>query len=96
MELLLLASVQQNTHLVGRLTLASIQIVHISKYMLASPIGAQLLYLVGYDGLNCIVLTRVISWTGMKVLKHDGSQWKGPGQDEILLRGIAVVRERAK
>ena len=52
-----------------------------------------------------------ISWTGMKVLKHDGSQHHGigilptvpvsrtrkgvaEGKDEILLRGLEVVRSK--
>src|SRR5437016_11173916 len=53
-----------------------------------------------------------ISWTGMKVLKHDGSQHHGigilpavpasrtrkgvaEGKDEILLRGLEVVKSAA-
>ena len=52
-----------------------------------------------------------VMWTGMKVLKHDGSQHHGigilptvpasrtrkgvaEGKDEILLRGLAVVKRR--
>jgi C-terminal processing protease CtpA/Prc len=52
-----------------------------------------------------------VTWTGMKVLKHDGSQHHGigilptvptartrkgvaEGKDEILLRGLAVVKRR--
>jgi C-terminal processing protease CtpA/Prc len=54
-----------------------------------------------------------ITWTGMKVLKHDGSQHHGigippavpvartrkgvaEGKDEILLRGLAVVKSDAR
>jgi C-terminal processing protease CtpA/Prc len=53
-----------------------------------------------------------VSWTGMKVLKHDGSQHHGigilptvpasrtrkgvaEGKDEILLRGVEVVKSKA-
>jgi C-terminal processing protease CtpA/Prc len=52
-----------------------------------------------------------VMWTGMKVLKHDGSQHHGigilptvpasrtrngvaEGKDEILLRGLVVVKRR--
>jgi hypothetical protein len=54
-----------------------------------------------------------ISWTGMKVLKHDGSQHHGigilptvpvartrqgvaEGKDEILLKGLEVVKSVPK
>lgn len=85
----------------------------VERYKLGEIVGGPT---AGTNGnVNPFKLPRgyTVTWTGMKVLKHDGSQHHGigilptvpasrtrngvaEGKDEILLRGLAVVKSEAK